>query len=414
MLYLVSPIPPAKTGTANYFKLFLETVKELYKTEQYTVVIDPSQYSRKYLRAVPYSLIAYTDLRRTVSDITIYFLANNEYHWYIHWLLYKHRELDGKAISIIHEPAMWMAVSSMCTLGKFGFSQKDLEYFARYEFGEDSSLFSKHNNMNLVDNIFRSTSLAATHIYDNSNLLIFHSWYAHNKFRLEKSRSYPSRTIPLSYLVMKHPSERKVATTERGKKKKWQTKKIFRVGVFGWVTPAKQIISLMRAFNDFYVGLSNDEKKMVSMHIVGQVINTRDFDPEGVAVSLTCSEAIEFHGYVDDLELARLIADSSIIYSLRFPSCGETSGPLQKANAYKVPVILSDYAAFSEEAAAEHITVNQRCQTEKIAESLAVYYYAWSTNNQSLFNKPQLHAWSTPAKNDVKNVLVTIGQTFNN
>jgi hypothetical protein len=62
--------------------------------------------------------------------------------------------------------------------------------------------------------------------------------------------------------------------------------------------------------------------------------------------------------------------ESSLVFSLRFPSCGETSGPLYKANALGVPVVLSDYAAFAEESASYHVPVEKVLQHKEIVRIL--------------------------------------------
>ncbi len=104
---------------------------------------------------------------------------------------------------------------------------------------------------------------------------------------------------------------------------------------------------------------------------MGQVLPTRDFDPVGVANKTTCRDKVVFHGYVSDQKLDALMAEASIVFSLRFPSCGETSGPLYKANALGIPVVLSDYAAFAEEAADYHVPVEKALQHAEIVRILS-------------------------------------------
>lgn len=367
-LYLFSPATPLRTGTANYFKLVLQELKvDAAAFGAIRIVVDRKYYQHADLTALPYPAVDFHDLHRTQQDVSIYFLANNEYHRYIHRALYDHRPDDGTAVSVVHEPDMWMNVQAMCNLREYGFREEDMNYFAAYEFGADTELFCDLFARGQVDQNFEYASVAGTHIYEHSDVIVFHSLFARSKFLLEKSVTYKSqRTNEPVCLVMSHPPEQiELPHAEHS----IRTNK-FIAGTYGWLKKVKQVEPLIRAFNEFYEGLSAEDQENIELHLVGQVDEERDFDPVGLANRLPAHDHIKFFGYVDNDTLDSLMASASIIFSLRFPSCGETSGPLRKAEALGVPVALSQYAAFAEEVADYHVSVNPDEQNTQLVNIL--------------------------------------------
>lgn len=378
-IYLYSPIPPVKSGTAHYFDLLMTQVRELDLTSyDITVVVDKKFYDSTAFSNPEYDLADYHQVKRNPGDISIYFLANNEFHRYVHRAVYDHRPTDGMAVSVVHEPCMWMNVQAMCMLREYGFDENDLQYFAAYEFGDQATRMSELFKKGATDSIFEYTSLAGTHIYEHSDVIVFHSQFAQQKFIIERSESYTSnrQNEPL-YLIMQHPPEEILQhVPERGSRTQ------FVAGTYGWVQKTKQTDSIIAGFNDFYSQLSGKEKDEVMLHVVGQVNATKDFDPVSLARKSSACDKIEFFGYVSDQKLDELMAESSLVFSLRFPSCGETSGPLYKANALGVPVVLSDYAAFAEEPADYHVPVEKALQHEEIVRILQEEFAKYKKNTK--------------------------------
>lgn len=368
-LYLYSPMHPAKTGTANYFRLFISQIPEEIKiNNEIIIVIDRNFYSHDIFNSSIYKIEDFRDIKKNINDISLYFLANNEFHRYAHKALYDHKDSDGLAVSIIHEPCMWMNVHAMCSMREYGFKEEDLPYFAAYQYGEDAEFFCKQNLVRKTNDIFDYTSLAATHIYEKSDIVVFHSYYAKNKYVLERSPTYTINKEQ-KLIVMEHPHDDALANVLTK-----VTKDKYVVGVFGWVKKVKQVEDVMLAFNDFHKELNDDEKNNIELRIVGETEITRDFDPVGLASTLECTQAIDFYGYVTNQKMDELLASTSIIFSLRFPSCGESSGPVYKTKSLGIPIALSDYGAFAEEDADYFISVNMQTQRREIKDIIAKEY----------------------------------------
>jgi len=381
-LFLVSPIKPARTGTANYFDLFLQQLVRAEPTEL-QLVVDAARYGG--LPDKPgYHVVDFRGLKRRPDDITMYFLANNDHHRYVHRMLYEHRPKDGIAVSVVHEPDMWMNIEAMCNLREYGFDESDLRYFAEYEFGQDTALMCRLNASGMVSPNFHYSSLAGRHIYEHSDVAVFHSYFAEAKFRLEKSPTYVSeRQTPFQSMVMAHPPEPEMTIRHTGNEKDR-----FVVGTFGWVKKVKQIDALIAAFNDFFAELPAEQRSNVELRIVGHVDEEPGFYPMAHAAASKAANNIRFFGYVPDEELLPLMAESSLLFSLRFPSCGETSGPMYQARGLGIPVVLSDYAAFAEEEAAYHVSVKKDQQHSQLVDILHREYKRF-TNGRSAMSSPK-------------------------
>jgi glycosyltransferase involved in cell wall biosynthesis len=368
-LYLYSPINPAKTGTANYFRLFISQIpEEIIENNEIVIVIDHRFYSHNIFDNSIHKIVDFRDIKKNTNDISVYFLANNEFHRYAHKELFNHKPENGLAVSVVHEPCMWMNVQAMCSMREYGFNEEHLPYFAKYQYGEDAEFFCRQNLLRKTNDIFDFTSLAATHIYENSNVIVFHSVYAKNKFILEKSPSYKVEKNP-QIIVMEHPYDDASKNLPES-----ITKDKYVVGTFGWVKKVKQVEDLLLAYNDFYITLNDEQKDTVELRIVGETEVTRDFNPVGLAANLECTETVKFYGYVTNQKMDELLAGTSIIFSLRFPSCGESSGPVYKTKSLGIPIALSNYGAFAEEDADYFISVNMNTQRKEIQKVIAKEY----------------------------------------
>lgn len=357
--------------------------------EDYDVilVVDKHHYrDLSELVNLPFPVVDFRSVRRKKDDISYYFLANNEYHRYIHKSLYDHKKDDGTAVSIVHEPCMWMNIQAMCNLREYGFNEEDLQYFARYEFGDHAEFMYDLFRRGATDINFEYTSLAGTHVYEKSDIIAFHSQFALEKFTIERSETYvSSRDNEPVYMVMQHPPEKALQSIT----KKSVHKEKFVAGTYGWAQKTKQTDALIKGFDDFFKELSDTDKDRVALHVVGQVQPDRGFDPVAVANNSSSKDQVIFWGYVSDQKLDELMSESSIVFSLRFPSCGETSGPLYKANALGIPVVLSDYAAFADEQAEYHVPVEKTLQHNEIVRILHEEFKEYKSTNKKARRVPK-------------------------
>src|SRR5690606_24141913 len=84
------------------------------------------------------------------------------------------------------------------------------------------------------------------------------------------------------------------------------------------------------------------------LRVVGKRPHVPDYDVVALAKELNIEKNVEFIDYPPKDEFDRLIRESDLIFNLRYPSCGETSGTLVSAQSNNIKVVASRYQAFRE------------------------------------------------------------------
>jgi glycosyltransferase involved in cell wall biosynthesis len=184
-------------------------------------------------------------------------------------------------------------------------------------------------------------------------LTMTHEIWVHSLFGLVKllgeSTLQASRFPKIR--VCRHPEPRATAApaprTDDG---------VFRIGVFGYVTAPKRITSVIRG-----LALACDRlgavAKSIELVVVGRIPQDTIYDPEGEAMRFDVGGQVRFVDYPSADEFSRLQSGCDLIFNLRYPSCGESSGTLASAAASGAAVVTSRYQAFHEAPGDRTVTV---------------------------------------------------------
>ncbi|HXO30528.1 MAG TPA: hypothetical protein VOA80_24505 [Thermoanaerobaculia bacterium] len=334
------------TGTADYVPILLEEApRGLFERFRLRFVVD-SATGTSIKQFQEHAVIGPEAAVPNCHDHTIFFLANNEYHRYCFRGLMTPRR--GVVTSLIHDLNCAINVTGMCHAGEHGFSPADLPGFVIAELGPHRArLFQELIGLGAAHSPRRSI-MAQTPTLLASDHIIVHSHYARLRLLLETRPGFP--LPPIS--VMDHPTDR--ATTvldDSAPKLIRQSSSQFIVGLFGWGSAAKRIIPVIEAFAAFLRQLTADEQSKALLRIAGHLHPPRNYDPVGAAQRAGIAQRVAFLGYVPQPELERLMAETHLVFNLRFPSCGETSGTFKRARHLGVPVAITRYGAFNEERA---------------------------------------------------------------
>jgi len=114
------------------------------------------------------------------------------------------------------------------------------------------------------------------------------------------------------------------------------------VGIFGFVTSSKRPGVLLRAFAE-----ARRTDPSLQLLIVGEPAPDINLDALLAAEQIP-ADAVTSTGYVSDLDFDRYVDAVDSVVNLRYPSAGETSGPLTRIIAAGKRVAVSAYAQFSE------------------------------------------------------------------
>lgn len=111
------------------------------------------------------------------------------------------------------------------------------------------------------------------------------------------------------------------------------------LGSFGFQTPIKRTDVVVRA-------LAQPGMESLHLLVVGQV--ARELDLESEAREVGVLDRVHVLGYVDREELRVAMSVADIALNLRYPTAGETSASLLRLFAQGCPAIVSEYAQFAD------------------------------------------------------------------
>lgn len=132
------------------------------------------------------------------------------------------------------------------------------------------------------------------------------------------------------------------------------------LGSFGFQTPIKRTDTVIRALAD---------PRLASVHLVVVGEEAKILDLGRTAREVGVSERVTRLGYAPFAELEAAMAATDLSVNLRYPSAGETSASLLRLLAVGRPVLVSDYAQFSE--LPDHVAVKAPLDFDHEVEALA-------------------------------------------
>jgi len=349
-LELYSPISPLWTGTATYFEHVVRRLKNLgFGPQQVAIIIDKKLFGQT---AVPPSYMGFPvrDVAGESAVVAagcsrIFFLANNEWHGYIFKALSKARAVEGgRIISVVHEPSVAIVMEALTKKGVDFFPDQFAPMIAP-QFGDESVRLTETMRKGGLPEIFGFTTHAQGIALLRSHEIWTHSRFAAFKLALESEAFSPRLRIA------SHPKVPPVEVQNGDLGDLVKRDGITRIGVFGWVTRAKRIMEIMRGFALALDRLSPIDQGRLELVVVGALPSPRDLDIAQECKSLGIQEHTKILSFVSADRFSALIGSCDLVFNLRYPSCGETSGTLAHAAGRRVRTVTSRYQAFAEEEA---------------------------------------------------------------
>jgi len=371
-LYIWTPIPPLKTGTADYADLFIRDLQACVPNYNVQIVCDfgnnvtrpPTEYRGLKVHNPGCVLPKH-------SDLHFVFTANNNFHAFAFRFL--RNRPRGKIVTFVHDLSVFMLVDRMCWDGYDGLSIDDFKDFIAHESCAPQNAVLKTLKEQCLPELMKYTLMCQSLTLKRSAALVTHSHYAALRLLLE--HDFPSPPV----LVMEHPRPENVDLPYVPKEH------VFRVGVFGWIAESKRPVTVVRAFRQFVESLPPSDRDSVRLVFVGELAK-KDLDPRKLAAAYGISDLVETTGYASEARFNAELQRCAAIVNLRFPSAGETSGTMHRARAHGIPVVLSAYQAFREEPAYKHVTLGDS-EESQVASALRTLYREFRTGNISA-NRP--------------------------
>lgn len=174
------------------------------------------------------------------------------------------------------------------------------------------------------------------HFIDRAQAVIVHSDFAKQIVHTINPK-VPIGYVPLpAFRFVDSPKEyQKLCRSELNVEKE-----AFVIGSFGFATPSKRIKETLNA-----LALVKSDKRSFKYYIVGKVVDKSILD---LIKELDLEGNIVITGFVDDEMFYKYLGICDLVISLRYPTMGESSGPLNKALGMGKRVLVTDIGTFSE------------------------------------------------------------------
>lgn len=313
----LSPLPPQRSGIADYCARLLPALAERAQVDAYAPTLVPPHKDHP-LQARPITSFA---PRRQGYDAYLYHMGNHPaYHQEVYEALCRY-----PGVVILHDanlhaffanhPAPWTYTQAM-----------------GYEHGLEGVTAARQVKAGRRPPV--ATAALAGRIADLSLGLIVHSREA--ACALSAVTRTPIATVPLGVAL---PAPGPVAPPDliAGLPPGTHT-----FASFGYITPGKRLDIILRTLAHLREELPPFRYLLVGQPVAG-------YDVEALIRQFGLDDVVHCTGYVDESTFTRYLAHTEFGISLRTaPTGGEMSAALLQMMAYALPVIVSDVGTFAE------------------------------------------------------------------
>ena len=312
-----TPIPPQRTGIADYSHLLLS---ELVHEWEITVVIDErvvNSFSavegRAWRPPEGVDLIDFRAVRPGQFDLNVYQMGNNaEFHAFMH-----RQALDVPGLLVLHDPSLYDFYVALCGGDK---SRAFLDE-AEYDLGGPMQRMPRIRVGKRVQ-VDRLALLMTRRLVEASAMTIVHSDWACNALLAKTPYVSIHRVfLPAKVLHRRVPSSRNIT-----------------FGIFGGINHHKRVIESLSAFAEFHQQYSNARLMIAGRIDVPEIVG----EIERFVVRNGLTQFVETRFDVEEYEMDRLLLSCDVLIALRWPTAGETSALVMRAFGAGVAVITSD------------------------------------------------------------------------
>jgi glycosyltransferase involved in cell wall biosynthesis/SAM-dependent methyltransferase len=303
-LAFFSPLPPAKSGIADYSAALLDSLTRHAAIDVYTQNepnFDPAG-----------------------LDGVIYQLGNNPFHSFVY-----EQALQAPGIVVMHEANLHHLIADITIRrGDWDAYMREVEYD-----GGAAALAFAHRVRRLeVGPDYEGVSMLRR-VLESSRGAIAHSRFVAGKLR-DTGFKGPIAVIPHGAWLT--DADRAGARAKLGIGESTPL-----IGMFGFLKPYKRIPECLRAFRRL-LAVFPDARLLLG----GEV--HPDLPLQSMISSLGIGASVRVTGFADMPEFVGSIAAADIVLNLRYPTVGETSGTLLRALGLGKAVLVSDVGAFAE------------------------------------------------------------------
>jgi len=299
-----SPLPPSRSGIADYSQALLDPLRRLAKVETFS---DGGH-----------------DYHPEKFDLALYQIGNNPDHGFAYETALRH-----PGVVVMHEANLHHLMADI-TIRRGDWDAYLSE--AEYNGGEAALEHARRAKALATGPDYEGVAMTRR-LLESAKALIVHSNFMVREMR-QQGFAGPIARIPHGAWI---PQVDRFAYRDRlGVEEATPL-----IGIFGHLKPYKRIAESLRAFRRL---LRVDPG--ARMILVGE--KHPDFQVDSLIRSLDLWGAVRVLGFTPIEDFAGYIAASDIVLNLRYPTVGETSGSLLRALGLGRAAVVSEVGAFAE------------------------------------------------------------------
>src|SRR5579862_159616 len=303
-LAFFSPLPPSRSGIADYSEALIEYLKPFVELEIFASELqafDPASY-----------------------DVAVYQLGNNPYHGFVYEAALRH-----PGVVVMHESNLHHLIADL-TIGR-----NDWDAYLReceYDGGARALDYAQRVRALEVGPDYEGLRMTRR-VLESARGVIVHSRFMVDEMR-QSGFAGPIARIP-------HGAWIPQASRNTWRYRLGLDESTPLAGIFGFLKPYKRIAESLRAFRRWLHVVP-----AAKMILVGEP--HPEFPLQSLIHSLGLSASVRVMGFAPIEEFTGYMAACDIVLNLRYPTVGESSGSLLRALGLGKAVLVSDVGAFRE------------------------------------------------------------------
>jgi len=295
-----SPLPPSKSGIADYSETLISHLSPLVDLKTFTTAAVPD------------------------ADISLYQVGNNAYHGFVYETALRH-----PGVIVMHEANLHHLIADITI------KRGDWEAYLReveHDGGADALAFARRVKALEVGPDYEGVPMMRR-ILDSARGVIVHSTFMVDQVR-RAGFTGPVARIPHGAWIP--PGDRMEYRDRLGLD---ETTPL--IGAFGFLKPYKRIAESLRAFRR--LAKLEPHARMI---LVGE--EHPDLPVRSLIRTLDLTERVRVINFAPIEDFVGYMAATDIVLNLRYPTVGESSGSLLRALGLGKAVVVSDVGGFSE------------------------------------------------------------------
>jgi glycosyltransferase involved in cell wall biosynthesis len=303
-LAFFSPLPPARSGIADYSEALLASLKPLAEVEVFCgghQPFDPAQF-----------------------DIALYHVGNNGHHGFVYETALRH-----PGVVVMHESNLHHLMADLTI------KRGDWDAYVReceYNGGAAAREFAERVRRLEIGPDYEGVAMTRRLLEAARGIIV------HSRFMADEMRT-AGFTGPVA--VIPHGAWIPVGDRTAYRYKLGLDELTPLVGIFGFLKPYKRIAESLRAFRRL-VRLAPNAR----MILVGEP--HPEFPIEPMIRSMGLSANVRVLGFTPIAEFVGYLSACDIVLNLRYPTVGESSGTLLRSLGLGKAVMVSDLGSFHE------------------------------------------------------------------